>query len=132
MKFLIPLFFIFIFNSCVPKVIVEYPEVSGKVMDAITNEPIPEAFINETVNTDKKGKFLLPMEKKLGIGTVMGGNYWIQRGYSISKKGYYDNYAFCRSLSLSAYCSDVTIYLVPDYIEESKVHKILKEKDETK
>jgi len=107
MKFLIVIgLFISVFTGCVPKIKNSEPPVVGIVADYNTKLPIQNAKIYSgdiETYSDKKGEFLLPPKKELGIATTMGGDYPIQRTYHVSKKGYKTRILECEALT-STHC----------------------------
>lgn len=92
-----------LFTACVPKFIIKEPTVIGKIVDADTNKTIANAKIfsgNNVAYSNDKGEFYLEATKELGIGTITGGIYFINREYTIEKDGYETVISFCEALTI--------------------------------
>ena len=108
---LILLFFVLLFTGCVPKIKPIEPEVNGSVIDKQTKKPIKDVIVDESIKTDKYGKFLISQKKELGIATTMGGLYTIKRVFTLTKKGYTPLTCVCKVLVTNAFCLDEVIMM---------------------
>ncbi len=96
-------------SGCVPKVHTTVPAIEGKIIDKDTKAPIEGIVLSKNIQTDIKGHFILPAKTELGIGTPMGGLWYISRSFIIRKEGYHSLRCICEVLNNNADCTDVVI-----------------------
>ena len=103
-----------LFLGCVPKMHTVLPQISGRVVDAVSGKPLGGVEVG-SAQTNPKGRFVIEGKKELGIGTPMGGVWRLPTILvPVSKKGYRNIYCKCSGLSNNIYvCTDVTIALLP-------------------
>jgi hypothetical protein len=122
-------FLVLLFTGCVPKIKPIEPEVNGNIIDKQTKKPIEDVIVDESIKTDKYGKFLIPQKKELGIATTMGGLYAIKRVFTLKKKGYTPLTCMCSVLITKASCLDEVIMMSKEQKKSKKLHFIYKDSD---
>lgn len=98
-------------TGCIPKQAVIAPGAQGTIVDAQTGQPITNAKI-EQVAVDEQGKFNLPANTEIGMAfPFVGGNYRIERSFTISAPGYDSRSCNCTTITPDPSCDDLVISL---------------------
>ena len=100
-------------TGCIPKVRIVQPQITGTVIDTVSNKPIANVLISEDTKSQKDGTFKIEAVTELGIAMPVGGVYPIEKYFAIGKKGYLPRVCIFRTLTTIPASEHTYIKLMP-------------------